>query len=206
MCKPHQTATHRTEAIMETATRDGRGRFLPGQSGNPAGKKPGTQNHATRLLQWLADTEEAQAMRALIAQAIKGNVAALRILLDRIDPKPRGPAITLALPDAASVADKFDAAFAHMAAGEITPEEALMVARFLDQRKKAITADDAAAPVDHAPTGTPALVTEPPPAPPQPRGEDLHSASILQESAAVAAPAPAFTRRRAAARQRAPTS
>jgi hypothetical protein len=123
---------------METATRNAHGRLLRGCSGDPAGKRPGTLNRATHLKRWLTEVDEELAARALIAQAGKGNVAALRIVFDRIDPKPRGRIIALDLPDDAMLQEKFDAAFAALAAGEITPEEALMVVRFLEHQSKVI--------------------------------------------------------------------
>jgi hypothetical protein len=47
-------------------TRDANGRFLPGQSGNPAGKKPGTRNRATTLREALKDGEDAAAARFIV--------------------------------------------------------------------------------------------------------------------------------------------
>jgi len=43
--------------------RDGQGRFMPGQSGNPVGKKPGTRNRATVLREALRDGEDVAAAR-----------------------------------------------------------------------------------------------------------------------------------------------
>ena len=48
-----------------SATRDAGGRFMPGCSGNPAGKKPGTQNWATRLKRALKDGDDDAIARAL---------------------------------------------------------------------------------------------------------------------------------------------
>src|SRR4051795_9409481 len=85
-----QTDTHPT-------TRDARGRFQPGTSGNPAGKKPGTLNHATRLKRSLEDEagDFEAAARGIAARARKGEFAAARFLVDRLDPKPRGRPIEL---------------------------------------------------------------------------------------------------------------
>jgi hypothetical protein len=52
-----------TEAASATvssiaAARDARGRFQPGCSGNPAGKKPGTLNRATILKRVMAEGDE----------------------------------------------------------------------------------------------------------------------------------------------------
>jgi hypothetical protein len=168
---------------MTSEGRDPRGRFVPGQSGNPAGKTPGTLNHRTRLRQWLADGDEERVARALIAQAGKGNIAAIRMLFDRVDPKPRSRTITLDLPDDARMPEKFEAVFVALAAGRITAEEALMLARFLDHYSK--VAGD-------APSAAPAAVAPPPDDAP------LHSNSILQDAAAQTPPTapPDFTRRR----------
>ncbi len=42
---------------------DASGRFIPGQSGNPVGKKPGTRNRATVLREALRDGEDVAAAR-----------------------------------------------------------------------------------------------------------------------------------------------
>src|SRR3984893_18477278 len=63
----------------------GRGRpFEKGQSGNPAGRPPGTGKRATQAMQLLLD-EEAQALnRQAVELALHGNTMALRMCLDRI--------------------------------------------------------------------------------------------------------------------------
>ena len=58
-------------------------------------------------------------------------------------PAPRGRAITLALPDGARAGDTvaaFNATLQAMAAGEITPDEAVTVTRMLDGRLEALNA------------------------------------------------------------------
>ena len=67
-----------------TTPRDPRGRFQPGCSGNPAGKLPGTLNRVTRLKRWLATVDERTAVTALVARVTAGDIAAMRLLLDRI--------------------------------------------------------------------------------------------------------------------------
>ncbi|MEJ0071585.1 MAG: DUF5681 domain-containing protein [Pseudomonadota bacterium] len=57
------------------AVRDGRGRFVPGSSGNPAGKKPGTRNHATVLKELLRDGEA----EAAAASSSRGRSMAIRL-------------------------------------------------------------------------------------------------------------------------------
>lgn len=77
-------------------------KWQPGQSGNPAGMKPGTQHSSTRLRRLLDAVQKAKNPvtkemeefttlelmdAALIARAMKGDVAAYRELLDRLEGK-----------------------------------------------------------------------------------------------------------------------
>jgi hypothetical protein len=105
--------------------RDAAGRFVPGASGNPAGKRPGTRNRKTVLAEALRDGEDNAVARVVIDKAIGGDGVAARFLLGLISPKPRGRAIALDLPEGTRPGDvvaAFDATFAAMAAGEITPD------------------------------------------------------------------------------------
>src|SRR6266851_2597909 len=83
---------------LQGSMRDARGRFVPGQSGNPMGKVPGTRNRAT-LLRAALDSEEGPAMaRIVIDKALTGDVVTARFCLDRLEPRPRGRAIAIDLP------------------------------------------------------------------------------------------------------------
>jgi hypothetical protein len=108
-------------------------------SGNPAGKRPGTRNCKTVLAEALRDGEDTAVARVVIDKALAGDTVAARFLLGLLSPKPRGRAITLDLPEGARAGDVV-AAFAAMAAGEITPDEALVVTRVLDGRRRALQA------------------------------------------------------------------
>ena len=61
-----------------TTARDVRGYFQPGQSGNPAGKKPGTLNHSTRLKQAL-DAGDFETAVTVQEHLRKGSFAAARL-------------------------------------------------------------------------------------------------------------------------------
>src|SRR5216683_7793906 len=127
----------------QTAMRDANGRFVPGQSGNPAGKKRGTRNRATLLREALADGESARVARIVIDKALAGDAVAARFIVDRLTPRPRGRAIALDLPEGAGAGDVLaasNATIAAMASGEITPDEALTVTRVLDGRLRALKA------------------------------------------------------------------
>jgi hypothetical protein len=155
--------------------RDAAGRFVPGTSGNPAGKKPGTRNRRTVLAEALWDGEDTAVARVVIDKALAGDAVAARFLLGLINPKPRGRAIELDLPETARAGDivaVFDATLAAMAAGEITPDEALIVTRVLDGRRRALQAaaserrlDTEPAPMPEEAVDATAAEAAPPPAP-----------------------------------------
>src|SRR5258707_6799392 len=87
----------------------GRGRpFKKGQSGNPAGRPPGTGKRATQAMQLLLD-EEAQALtRKAVELALDGNTMALRMCLDRIGPPRRDPTVPINNPPVLYTADHTD--------------------------------------------------------------------------------------------------
>jgi hypothetical protein len=123
--------------------RDAAGRFLPGQSGNPVGKAPGTRNRATRLRQLIEDGEERVIGRVLIDKAKAGDAVAARFVIGHLMPRPRSRAIELDLPEgtwAGDIVASFNATMMAMASGEITPDEALTITRTFDGRLKALKA------------------------------------------------------------------
>jgi hypothetical protein len=125
------TSTPARDALADAA-RDIRGRFQPGQSGNPAGKKPGTLNHATRWRQRLAEGDEDGFADHIVGQARKGDFRAIRFVLEQIDPKPRGRAVPFEVDPKASVLDKFAALFKALSAGDITADEARTLALVIE--------------------------------------------------------------------------
>src|SRR5215469_12172153 len=131
-------------AATLTIGRDKKGRFRPGSSGNPAGKKTGTRNRATLLREALRDGEDTSVARIVIDKALAGDAVTARFLLERLEPKPRGRPIHLEIPEGESPAGEvvatFNAALRAMAAGEITPDEAVSIARFLEGRMRVLKA------------------------------------------------------------------
>jgi hypothetical protein len=122
--------------------RDGLGRFVAGQSGNPAGKLPGTRNRKTLLMEALREGEGEAVARVVIDKALSGDAVAARFCLGMISPRPRGRTIHLDLPedDSCNVVAAFNATLRALADGEITPDEAVKVARFLDGRRRVLQA------------------------------------------------------------------
>ena len=100
--------------------------FQPGQSGNPAGRPPGSRNKATILAEQLIEGEAQELARVAVDRAKKGDVVALRLCLDRLLAPRRQRTVEFALPPLNSAADAVNALSAiaaAVAAGEITPSE-----------------------------------------------------------------------------------
>jgi len=131
----------------ESAERKQGGRFKPGQSGNPAGRPVGARNKATLMAERLMAEDVEAITNAVIVAAKEGDMVAARLVLDRIAPVRKGRAIRLDLPKVETAADVLKAIGATvqaMAAGEVTPEEAAIVAGVLEAKRRAIETDDLA--------------------------------------------------------------
>ena len=177
-----------------TAARDARGRFQPGCSGNPAGKRPGTLNRATILKRIMAEGDDERIASLIVERALKGEWGALRFVQDRLEPQPRARPIVLDFPENATVAEMSEIVLRATAAGEISPEEALQMMRLIEKVEHQRVAAWASATVHGHPAPAARPIVARRPAPPA-EAPDLHSASIATP---VAEPAASSRRRRRA--------
>jgi len=109
--------------------------FVKGQSGNPAGRPPGARNKATMMAEALLQGEVEAMTRALIGQALAGNMGALRLCLDRLVPATRSRTVSFELPPLVTAADAATALAditAAVSAGELTPAEASELFKLVD--------------------------------------------------------------------------
>jgi hypothetical protein len=115
--------------------------FQKGESGNPAGRPRGSRNRATLLMEsLLADDAEAIGRKA-IEMAKQGDMAAIRLCMDRLSPPRKGEPVAFDLPPLEKPADSVAAAAkiaAAVAAGELTPSEAAELAKVIDVYMRAI--------------------------------------------------------------------
>jgi len=109
--------------------------FEKGESGNPAGRPRGSRNRATLLMEGLlADDAEAIGRKA-IEMAKQGDMAAIRVCMDRLSPVRKGEPVAFELPPLNKPADSVAAAaeiVAAVSAGELTPSEAAELAKVID--------------------------------------------------------------------------
>ncbi|GLS18111.1 hypothetical protein GCM10007874_11270 [Labrys miyagiensis] len=109
--------------------------FKPGQSGNPAGKPPGSRHKATLAAEALLDGEAEGLTRKAVEMALAGDSVALRLCLDRIVPPRKDRPVSFALPEMRTAADAVSAMGAvanAVAGGELTPGEAAEFAKLID--------------------------------------------------------------------------
>jgi hypothetical protein len=146
--------------------RGANGQFLKGASGNPAGRPKGSRNWATLLMEAVREGDAAEIVDDAVAKAKAGNVTLQKCFIMKLFPTPRHPAIQLEVP-AGQEADPralVRAALRAMAAGEITPEEALLAARALEKAAKLLFQK----PQERAGRQRRAGAARPPAAPPAP--------------------------------------
>ena len=114
------------EKPANPATRQGVKGFLPGISGNPAGRPPGSKNKTTLFAELLEEGEREEIFRKLADNAKAGDPTAMRMAIDRLDPKPRSRTIEVELPPASTregIIAALEAVTQAVAKGEITPDE-----------------------------------------------------------------------------------
>ena len=115
--------------------------FRKGQSGNPNGRPKGSRNQATLAAEALLDGEVEAITRKAIEKALQGDLMAIRLCLERILPTIKSRPIEIDLPPVETARDiqaAQGAVIAAMAKGEITPDDASMIAGVLEARRRAI--------------------------------------------------------------------
>jgi hypothetical protein len=116
-----------------------------GESGNPAGKKPGTRHKATLAVERLLDGEGEGLTRKAIELALEGDLTALRLCLERICPPKKSRPVNIQLPNsktADGVAEAQAVVVQGVGEGELTPEEGQVLANILEARRRSIETED----------------------------------------------------------------
>lgn len=107
--------------------RDSQGRFIPGHSGNPAGRPKGSAN---RLLQQVRDWSESRGVEILIEAAEAGNLDVAKTLVSMAMPKRRPATMLLEglqdlpTPTPETIGEFETALFAKVCAGAVSHEDA----------------------------------------------------------------------------------
>lgn len=123
--------------------------FQPGQSGNSAGRPKGCRNKATQVVLALMDGAGEQIVQAVIRAALAGDLAAAKMVLDRLAPPARERLVSLPdFPDTATLAGINQASQAILeavAGGDLTPGEASTLSSIIEMRRRALEAQELSA-------------------------------------------------------------
>jgi hypothetical protein len=145
------TASDRPPEAMEctakkTGTKQRVGRpFEPGQSGNPSGRPKGARNKTTVAVENLLDGEAETITRKAVELGKSGNLAAIRLCLDRIAPARKDCPIPFSLPamdTPGDVCPSLAAIIPGVASGELTPGEAGELSKVVDTYAWALLATE----------------------------------------------------------------
>jgi hypothetical protein len=128
-------------AVAENTVGKQRGRpFQKGQSGNPHGRPKGSRNATTLALETLLNGQAIALTQKAIDLALAGDMAALRLCLDRILPTQKDRPVTFTLPPINSAQDAaatVSAVLSAVAGGELTPAEAGEISKLIEAYVKA---------------------------------------------------------------------
>jgi len=123
------------DSAAETSETQANGRFKPGASGNPAGRPKGAKNKTTLLAEEAMEEKVGAVVDKLMERALAGSTAAIRQVLDRTMPVPRG-CIGFDLPDLRGprgIADAQEALIIAVAARQVPPRDAECVMDLIDR-------------------------------------------------------------------------
>jgi len=115
--------------------------FQKGESGNPAGRPRGSRNRTTILMQDLLAGRAEAIGRKLIELAENGDIAAIRICMERLAPAGKDEPVDIGLPPIEKPSDSVAAAQAivtAVAAGDLTATEAAGLAKVVDTYVRAV--------------------------------------------------------------------
>lgn len=120
--------------------------FKKGQSGNPAGKKPGTHNKGTKLAKLLEPHAE-KLINKTVELALDGDVNALKLCLDRLIPKVKSQPVQidineLDIENIDNLPTIGKSIVLAVAMGKISPEDGQKLMIVLDAQRKLLEHTD----------------------------------------------------------------
>ena len=118
-----------------------------GTSGNPRGRPKGSRNQATLLAMAAMEGELKDVVRVVIDAAKGGDMAAARLVVDKLIPAVRERALSIDLPAVATADDCATAqakVLAAVAAGDLLPSEGEALAGLIEQQRRSLETSDLA--------------------------------------------------------------
>jgi hypothetical protein len=94
---------------VNAGTKAGPHRWRPGESGNPRGAKRGSRHKASLLAESLLEGETDRLTRRCIYSALKGDMQAMKLCIERLLPPVRSRPISFKLPELHTTSDALSA-------------------------------------------------------------------------------------------------
>ena len=130
---------------MPDKTDEKQGKFRKGRSDNPFGRPKGIKNKATLLAESLFEGEIEGICRKAIEEAKRGNIQAIKLVLDRILPPKKEAPIFIDLPAMKTSPDILEAIHRVAQAvsrGELSPTEGDCLTKIIERQAKVIEMND----------------------------------------------------------------
>lgn len=120
-------------------------RFQKGKSGNPNGRPKGSRNQATLLALAAMEGELTDIVKRIVESAKGGDMAAARLVVDKLIPAAKDRPISLSLPaltDAAGCRTAQASVVQAVAGGELLPGEGEQLSAMIEHQRKAIETEE----------------------------------------------------------------
>jgi hypothetical protein len=130
---------------MTTKTKPG---FQKGKSGNPAGRPKGSKNRATLLALAAMEGELDAIVKRIIDAAKGGDMAAARLVIDKLIPAAKENRLRIALPainDVAGCTGAQAKVLQAVTAGDLLPGEAETLSALIENQRRGLESHDIAA-------------------------------------------------------------
>lgn len=115
--------------------------FRKGQSGNPAGRKPGTVTTPTKIRQQI-DAAFPNILQKVIEQAENGDMTAAKILIDRICPTLKPQSIPIRINIGGNLSETGGNILDATLSGQISPDTGAALISALSHQVKILEADE----------------------------------------------------------------
>lgn len=115
--------------------------FIKGQSGNPKGKPRGVRHKATQITYALMEGNLEEILAMVIERAKSGDMAACRMIVDKVLPNSKERYIALNLPlinDLSGIGKAQEEILHAVSSGDITPQEGERVSSIIDARRRSL--------------------------------------------------------------------
>ena len=135
----------RKKSSAKTEKNTAHKRWKKGESGNPQGRPVGSRNKASIAVENLFLDEQERLSRKCIKLAMRGNMQALKLCIERICPVRRDSPINVQLPRVKSVEDATkltSTLIDKVTSGELTPSQGELLSRLIEKHVKVMQLTD----------------------------------------------------------------